>query len=198
MRRRTLAVFSLAVLTLIGCDPGVLEPEMDPSLSMQGGGGSAGPAVHRVTGGGAVELSAFFGTPFKIRSNARVSASLDAEGQASGSFGGSFHRPPGKDPTPEAGNADWRLAVTVDCMEVEGNTAWISGPATRVDSDLPFPFGPELGRTVVMIVRDGGPHNDQIVQIAADFLGVEDCHDRPDPEPWLLTLEKPGGNLTIR
>jgi hypothetical protein len=67
-----------------------------------------------------------------------------------------------------------------------------------VDSDLPFPFGPELGRTVVMMVRDLGPQGDQAVTIAADFLGVEDCHDRPDPEPFLLTVPRGGGNFHIR
>lgn len=198
MRPLTLAAASLALFTLLGCDPAVLDPEVDSNLAPQEAKGSMGPAVHRVTGGGGVDLSTIFGTPFKIRSQVGVSAFLDAEGQASGSFGTMFHRPPGSDPTPGSGNSDWRLAVTVDCMEVEGNTAWISGPATRVKSDLPFPDGPELGRTVVMMARDLGPQDDRVVVIAAVFLGVDDCHDRPDPDPYFFAAPNGGGNLSIR
>ena len=202
--RPRLAVATALMMTaplVTGCDGVATGPDEDAY-------GTAAPPTalaavegrHRVTGGGLGDLTEALGLPFKAISQIRVSVAYDPADPfaARGSFGNAFHRPPGQDPTPRRGNGDFRLTVNANCAVVDGNIAWISGPATKVRSDLPFPMGPELGRTVLMIVRDDDVEGDAVIAIAADFLGVEDCRDMPDPSGLFLSGVESGGEFTIR
>lgn len=87
---------------------------------------------------------------------------------------------------------DWWSDVAVDCVEVEGNTAWISGPIVRAESDTPF--GPAEGGYALFIVRDNGPSGPDEINVGpAAAFGVTDCRGKPPIFPGAFT----DGNVTV-
>jgi hypothetical protein len=120
-----------------------------------------------------------------------VRASISTDGVNSGVVRFSSHQPPGQND--EGFPGAWHAEVAVDCLEIEGNTAWISGPIVNARTDSPF--GPQVGvGTALVIVRDHGPTGPDEVNVGpASQFGVNDCRDRPAIFPALFA----DGNLTV-
>jgi hypothetical protein len=85
-------------------------------------------------------------------------------------------QPPGQNDAGFPG--EWTGEVSVNCVEVEGNTAWLTGPVVRARTDSPF--GPSVGGIAMFIVRDNGAAAvDEIAVGPASIFGAETCRDRP-------------------
>lgn len=74
---------------------------------------------------------------------------------------------------------DWSAEVLVNCLEIAGNTAWISGVVVNANSDSPA--GPTNGSTALFIVADNGngAGGDEVNVGPAAAFGATDCRDMP-------------------
>ena len=96
----------------------------------------AGPPVHEVTGGGSVVREDIAGSPREIYG---FTAQVDALGRVRGEA--EVHFP----------SDDVKMHISVQCLVVERNLAWMSGPVTRSDDpDTP------VGRVFFWLVQDNG------------------------------------------
>lgn len=91
--------------------------------------GSGSPIVHRVTGGGRLDLSAFGDLRPETYG---FTASVDAAGNVGGQVEIHFADPA------------LTLHVAVTCLSVSGNDAWIGGVVTHTSNPVGRPEGMEL------------------------------------------------------
>lgn len=91
---------------------------------------AASPIVHRVTGGGRLDLSAF-GSHLPPETYG-INASIDADGIVGGQVEMQFSEPA------------LTLHVEVTCLSVSGNDAWIGGAVTHTSDPTGHPEGMEL------------------------------------------------------
>jgi hypothetical protein len=67
--------------------------------------------------------------------------------------------------------------VDVNCLEVVGNDAWLSGPIKKTSPDLAF----LVGEIAVTRVRDNGTSaNDPADQVSLSTAFAGDCHGKPN------------------
>ena len=160
---RTLTVPLLtAGLLLIGCDaPTPLPTALKPPGAMLAIGNGNG-VQHRVSVG-----SHDFGI---LKPGTDANDALIAIQHADGSVTGQW--------TDQFGHGNGGYHITVNCLEVDGNKAWISGVVTQ------SPFEEDIGRPAgTRVVDNGTSANDPPDQISFSIVGVRfDCHaKRPYP-----------------
>ena len=165
-------------------------PELQPWLT---GAAAPGQLVATVRGGAHFQLKdppAFVG-PFKWVYRFSFNVDGYADGTAAGDVKFNSHVPPGRDDVNFPG--DWWGEVAVDCLEVAGNTAWMTGEVVRVRTDSPL--GPPLGDVAMFIVRDNGPNAIDEVNVGpVSAFGATDCTDTPPIFPGGFT----DGNVSVR
>jgi hypothetical protein len=129
---KRIATVFLAVLTLSACqDRGPTAPQAGLELTAAAVSG----IIYQVTGSGAVVREDLEGAP---RETYGFHAQVDAAGHASGEA--EIHFP----------SHDVKMHIDVQCLFVERNQAWLSGPVTRSDD----PETP-VGRVYVWLRRGG-------------------------------------------
>ena len=171
----------IGLILLIGasaCSEAVTTPTLDPDQPAQAAVAGGPDAVASVRGGAHYRLKdppAFVGD-FKWIYGFSIEATARADGSADGKIRLNSKLPPGKN---NAGlDLNWWAEIAVDCVEVEGDTAWMTG--FIVEARTESPAGPGVGGYAMVIVRDGGPGGtDQINVGPPGAFGAEDCTDRP-------------------
>ncbi len=149
MLKRTGLIVLLALIA-VSCNDSPTRPTsadaqlMEAQFDVQRGN----PVVHRLTVGGADAEA--FGPP-----GSDANFALVALQRANGSVTGQW--------SDQYGNGVG-MHARIDCLYVDGNTAWVSGPVTRhTDPSL-------VGRTVNAMVRDGGDTDDDMISAVFFFL----------------------------
>lgn len=163
-------VSCLAVLALVSACGSPVEPASSV-VSFRGDAAAKGAPVHRVTGGG----SDFFAPGFDA--NWSLVAMQFADGSVQGHLTDAF------------GHGNGGVHVVIDCLEVEGNQAWVSGTAKGGIYD---------GRTWLAQVQDNGRSaKDPADLISFSLLAFEgstvDCHTRLPIDQF----ERQKGQVTI-
>ena len=175
LRRLTLA-FLVAVVA-VSCDDTLTQPNASDAqlVEAQFGAQRGNPVVQRLTVGGADAVA--YGPP-----GSDANFSLIALERADGTVTGQLHDEWGKG----AG-----FHATVDCLSVDGNTAWVSGTVTKsVVSDF-------VGRTVNVQVRDGGDAGDDMISPAFFYLPFT-CVDHFDFEGYGLLFPVNNGQVKLK
>jgi hypothetical protein len=130
MRRFSL-LLALAAVVASCQDRGITVPAQEAQFAAAG----ARP-VHQVTGGGSIVREDIAGSPREIYG---FHASIDAAGNVTGEA--EVHFP----------SDVVKMHIAVQCLAIERNQAWLSGPVTRTDDpDTP------VGRVFVWQVQDNG------------------------------------------
>ena len=103
--------------------------------------------------------------------------SLVATEAANGTVRGEWHDQFGGRGVPAEFEGDF-VHITITCLEVDGNDAWVSGLVTAASSDLDF----LVGLPAITQVRDNGSSaNDPADQVS--FTNIDsgfDCDDKPE------------------
>ena len=172
MKRNLIALAALGLFAL-GCGESPTSTTQDTAgLDATPEFAARGPLVHHVSVGGA-DVCEALGLPTGCDANLSLTASEGADGSVSGQWQDTF-----------AGGVP--IHVTIDCLHVVGNEAWVSGVVT----------GPVGGGTpVIMRVADNGTSkNDAPDQLS--FLNIGDlggCQNAPDLQLFDLT----NGQVTV-
>ena len=142
MLRRISLAFLVSLLA-VSCDDNPTQPSSSDAqlVEAQFDAQAGNPVVHRLTVGGAD--AAIYGPPgsdanFSLVALQRADGTVSGQWQDSWGNGAGFH-------------------IKVDCLYVEGNDAWISGPITK-SKDPQF-----IGNTANAMVRDGGDTGEDMV-----------------------------------
>lgn len=179
---RSLIALAAFGLFAVGCEG------TDPTTPMADGldvtpQASVGPVVHRVSVGGPDAC---------IKPGCNGNFSLVAVEYADGSVTGQWQ---------DAFGNGYSYHVAVDCLEIDGNEAWVSGVISNAPN-LPSWF---VGLDAIIQVADNGVSaNDPVDQITYVFFdwgwppvpSSFNCEDKPDI-PWGL-FNMPNGQVTIR
>ena len=147
---RGLTLAAIVSLGALGCDESPTRPDSPESQvrEAQFSANNGNPVVHRLTVGGAD--AAAFGPPGSD-ANFSLVAVQRADGLVTGQWSDQYGNGVG-------------MHAKIDCLYVDGNTAWISGPVTRhTDPSL-------VGRTVNAMVRDGGDTEEDMISAVFFFL----------------------------
>lgn len=125
-------IIPVLALVVVACqDRGITVPVDDAQLAL-----AMGQPVHQVIGGGSVVREDIEGMP---RETYGFQAQVDADGNAWGEA--EVHFP----------SDVVKMHIAVQCLVIERNMAWLSGPVTRSDDpDTP------VGRVFVWQVQDNG------------------------------------------
>lgn len=192
---RSLATWTTPLVVLLGCAGG--DTPTAPTA------GSDGPALSQHAGhadpvGPAVRGGGLFEANIENRSgwiyNISVNASVGPGGEARGSILLRSRTAPGITTIPV--DVDWWAMIEVDCLEVEGNMAWVGG--TVIASRTESLFGPPPGGDGVLIIQDNGPGPVDVANIGpAAMFGAVDCRDRP-PLLFPAPLATMRGNYSVR
>jgi len=168
----TFAAF-FCMLTVVGCDgqdPTALEITDSPDFSRRA-------VVNHLSVGGA-DVCEALGLPTGCDANLSIQANVHADGSVSGQWQDTFGGAGGTPATP--------IHVSVDCVNIIGNQAWVSGVVTG---------GIFTGTPVITRMADNGTSKndppDQIGFIRVDGFGG--CQAAPP-----LGLFNPNGQVTIR
>jgi hypothetical protein len=175
LRRLTLAF--LVALIAVSCDENPTKPNASDAqlVEAQFHAQRGNPVVQRLTVGGADAVA--YGPP-----GSDANFSLIALERADGTVTGQLHDEWGKG----AG-----FHATVDCLSVDGNTAWVSGTVTKsVVSDF-------VGRTVNVQVRDGGNAGDDMISPAFFYVPFT-CVDHFDFEGNGLLFPVNNGQVKLK
>ena len=171
----------------------VAESPTQPAASPEFGQVAGGPGVMAsVRGGGHYQLAeppAFVGD-FKWVYRFSFNVEKRADGTDAGTVRFLSRTPKGQNNVGFPG--DWWAVAEIDCVEVDGNIAWMSG--TIVEARTDSPFGPGVGSTPLFIVQDNGATGPDVVNVGpAGAFGVTDCRERPTifPGAWV------DGNVTV-
>ena len=170
---RTLTVPLLAAgLLLIGCDGPTPMPTAVKVTTTSQAIGQGNGVQHRVSVG-----SHDFSAP-----GDNANFSLIAIQQADGSVTGEW--------TDQFGHGDGGIHVVVDCVEVLGNRAWMSGVITQ------SPDGTLNGLTAGTTVEDNGTSaNDPPDRISYTYYGLgRTCHAL---YPWMELFPLSGGEVKV-
>ena len=162
---KRIATLFLALLTLAACQdrgPTAPQPELELTAAAVSG------IVYQVTGSGAVVREDLEGAP---RETYGFQAQVDAAGNAGGEAEVHF-------PSDEV-----KVHIDVQCLVVERNRAWLSGPVTRSDD----PETP-VGRVYVWMVVDGGEGGDAAPDRISSFVHRPGDNLPPDicQQQWRL------------
>ena len=162
---KRIATLFLALLTLAACQdrgPTAPQPELELTAAAVSG------IVYQVTGSGAVVREDLEGAP---RETYGFQAQVDAAGNARGEAEVHF-------PSDEV-----KMHIDVQCLVVERNRAWLSGPVTRSDD----PETP-VGRVYVWMVVDGGEGGDAAPDRISSFVHRPGDNLPPDicQQQWRL------------
>lgn len=166
----------VAGLALAACAPDGTATEVVVEAGVVGGGPNV---IATVKGGGHYQLKdppGFVGD-FKWIYRFTVNARKLADGTDEGTVRFRSHLPPGKN---EAGaSLDWWAEVAIDCVEIDGNLAWMSGAIVAAGGTSPV--GPVVGPgPAMLIIQDNGPSGvDEINVGPAVAFGANDCRDKP-------------------
>ena len=179
---------------LLGCSdpvassiqPSADAPELLPSVAPRG-------LRARVRGGAHFRLrDAPPEIPFKWVYRFSFKVDQFRDGSVQGRVKFSSHIPPGRDPVGFPG--DWNAEAAIDCLVVDGNTAWMTGEVVHSRTDSPI--GPPVGDIAMFIVQDNDASGPDVVNVGpAAFFGASDCHDRPAIFPEDRIVD---GNVKIR
>jgi hypothetical protein len=192
---RSAALTLTAVLAMGACSPE--DPTGPAQDEIQSSRVAGGPDVVAAVRGGAhfdlLNPPSFVGD-FKWIYNFAIHAERSSDGSANGSITMVSHIPPGSN---EDGVAlDWWFEIEVDCLEVEGDMAWMTGPVVRARTDSPVgpgTGGSGAGGLGLVMVRDMGPGNGDWINVGPpSFYGAEDCRDKPP-----IGDAETSGNVTI-
>lgn len=173
---KRMAMLAVAALPLAACqDRGPTGPEPAFELPAPGSG-----IVYQVSGGGAVVREDLEGAPREIYGfQAQVDAAGNVRGEAEVHF-----------PSDEV-----KMHIDVQCLVVERNRAWLSGPVTRSDD----PETP-VGRVFVWLVQDNGEGHDAPPDRISNFIHRPGDNFPPDicERTWSLeTFAWDDGNVRI-
>lgn len=179
MLRHGLPLFMIAALAA-GCSDTTAEP--NPDAVGLSAGASVREPVHQVTIGGPDVCSGFGASP-GCDANFSLLAQVFADGSVSGHWIDRFSQNFG------GGGA----FGTVDCVAIEGNTAWIGGSVTMGSG--------VVGARAITIAKDLGTSyalepDDRFLTIynPQDWGLSADCQDKEVD----FTLNAPQGQVTIR
>jgi hypothetical protein len=183
-------------VTLTACGDGVPTSPQDPGPAA-GAAVAGGPGVVASVKGGAhydlLNPPDFVGD-FKWIYDFSIRATARADGSAEGTVLLQSHIPPGRN---DAGvPLDWWAEIAIDCVEVDGDMAWLTGSFVRTRTDSPFgpQVNPDADGSAMLIVRQMGPGQLEVnVGPSVIFGGADDCHDRPPMIPG----NSMNGNITI-
>jgi hypothetical protein len=171
MRKLTVPLLAVALL-LIGCDgPTTMPTALKVPTTLRAVGQGNG-VQHRVSVG-----SHDFNPPGE-NANFSLIAIQHADGSVTGEW------------TDQFGHGDGGIHVVVDCVDVLGNRAWISGIITQ------SPDGTLNGLTAGTTVADNGTSaNDPPDQISYTYYGLQrDCHFR---YPFMQLFPLDGGEVKV-
>jgi hypothetical protein len=172
-------VFVIAFVA-VSCDQQPVEPVNDQAATTQFN--AVHGVMHRVSVGGADVRKA--GGEKPADANLSLVAIMRSDGSVKGEWQDSFGKL-------------WTLHMNVDCLNVVGNEAWVSGVVRR------FSIAPEFaGRAAIIRVADNGvSRNDPAdqaskieVEGAGEPLESYDCLEAPDLE----LLDMVNGQVTVR
>lgn len=77
--------------------------------------------------------------------------------------------------------------IAIDCLEVDGNQAWVSGEIVKPDFLAGIP-------AITRVADNGNSVNDQLDQISATVFDSRSCETKPD----LALFELSEGQVTVR
>jgi hypothetical protein len=172
--KQTILLATLAAALAACQDPGITVPENDGELML-----ARGQPVQMVAGGGSVVREDIAGAPREIYG---FQAQVDAEGNAWGEA--EVHFP----------SDDVKMHIAVQCLVIERNLAWMSGPVTRSDDpDTP------VGRVFVWRVQDNGEGQGRPPDRVSRFVHRPSDNYPPDicRQKWALATF-PWDNGTVR
>lgn len=171
--------YLLTTVFALGCTEAATEPVASPVST---GASATGTPVHRVVIGGPDVCSGFGAQP-GCDANFSLLAIQSADGSVSGQWIDRFSQNFG----------GGGLFVTVDCLEVDGNRAWIGGYVSGPDGTpglRAVTYAEDRG-TSYALERDDG----FLALYGLDDFGLStDCHDRP----FEFTLNVPQGQVVIK
>ncbi len=153
------SVFLLLVMFVTGCSQEAA-PTADSSIENPTGVLSKGPVIHRVSLGGA-DFCEALGLPDGCDANFSLVAIMKADGSVSGQWQDTF-----------AGGVDG-IHVAIDCMEIVGNGAVISGVITHGTVDGVDVSGQ---RAITAVVDNGTSANDPPDQLSFSSRDDTDCN----------------------
>jgi hypothetical protein len=144
----------------------------------------AGSPVHKVTGGGTTVFD--FGTE-----QYGFVAMVDSAGKVKGQGEFYFAEPPGK------------FHTKMNCLWVDGNTAWLGMEITRTSDPVEYPLGVDLTWQVIDNGEGAGsPSDEQSYFVPTEILPFvgpwEDCTDMPTIIADLGPLPWTNGNIQVR
>jgi len=173
--RRIMPCLALAA-SLVACQEwGATAPEQELQVSA-----SVARPVLRVTGGGSIVREDIAGRP---RETYGFQAEVDAAGNATGEA--EVHFP----------SDVVKMHIAVQCLVVQGNRAWLSGPVTRSDDPLT-----PVGRVFLWQVQDNGQGQGAPPDRISNFLHRPANNYTADvcKQQWpLTTFPWDNGNVTI-
>jgi hypothetical protein len=171
----------IAAAVVLGCSESAVAPIAQSDFpTLQASVGSQ--VVHRATAGGP-DLCAAFGAKPGCDANYSLHALERADGSVTGQYHDQFAQFPGF-----GGNG---FHAAVNCLNVIGNQAWVSGVVTQ--SRIPGLVGLDV---VTTVVDNGRSANDPADQISFSFIGTGiDCNAAPAFGLPLLSV--PQGQVTV-
>lgn len=171
----------LAAGVAFGCSEPTASKSTEPVGSLLRASASGGPVIHHVTIGGPDVCSGFGAQP-GCDANFSLVANQHADGSVSGMWVDRFSQNFG----------GGGITVAVNCLAVEGSTAWISGVIVR-PAEM-------AGLLAITRARDLGTTANELadrfitVYDPGFFGGSADCLE----EPFYPLLEAPQGQVVIQ
>lgn len=138
----------------------------------------AGRPVHRVTGGASDSF------PGLGTERYALNASVDEAGAVSGQGSFTFVLPVAE------------FHAVINCLEVDGNVAWIGMTVTETDNSLEYPNGLPVGQNLVWQLRDNGQGANAAPDQQSFFVSGPACTTKPDLLGF-ATFEFDTGNIRI-
>ncbi len=158
---RMLAFLPLAAL--VACDSPTTE--LTTPIAAPNFASSANAPVHKASGGGKLDISAF--DPALPPEQYGFSASVDGNGETTGQLQSNFSAP------------DVTFHMEITCLSVSGTDAWMGGTVTQTHDAAVYP----VGTSFVFRVQDNGQGNAAPPDRMSFFFDVADpaiCNLQPD------------------
>jgi hypothetical protein len=170
-----IALFLLLPVAAVACrDQGPTAPEDGPQFAV-----AASRPVYQVVGGGSVVREDIPGSPREIYG---FTAQVDAQGRVRGEA--EVHFP----------SDNVNMHIDVQCLAIQYNQAWMSGPVTRSDDPLT-----PVGRVFFWQVRDNGEGQGATPDRISNFIHRPADNYAPDVCKWKYPLTMfPWDNGNVR
>jgi hypothetical protein len=179
MRWQVPLVISLALFVAVSCDQQPVGPQAEEVTAPAFNGGHGNPVVHRATLAGA-DANIWYPPGDAAFS---IIALQFADGTSRGQWSDPFYVEPGGPPC--------GLHVAVDCLNVVGNTAFISGYVTQDKC------GEAVGLPAYTQLVDNGPAEDDLM--SRSFVGLPfDCTAQIDLGPHGLLHTPRNGQVIVK